>query len=171
MVYKIQEQTKSPKLTDSVQDLIKALADKGEAYELFTISSLLQFFACIKEEHYYEIEHPANKKVNKRTDQLKAVLEYIEKSYSNPISLSDLAGCAQMSDKYFCRVFKEMTHKTVMDYLNHYRIERACHQLSRFQHSLLEVCYNCGFNDLSYFIKTFKKYKGITPKQYAGAER
>jgi AraC-like DNA-binding protein len=170
MVYKNQDIITSPGIIHSIQTLIHALKQQEVGYELITISSLLSFFGWIKHDHYYELEPQVNKKLHKRTDQLKTVLEYIEKAYASPITLEDLAACAKMSEKYFCRVFKDMTHKTVMDYLNHYRIERACHQLNQTNFSLLEICYNCGFNDLSYFIKTFKKYKGITPKKYASID-
>ena len=59
-----------------------------------------------------------------------------------------------------------MTYRTPIDYLNYYRIERACYQLLTTNHSITEIAYSSGFNDLSYFIKTFKKYKGVTPKNY-----
>ena len=69
-----------------------------------------------------------------------------------------------MSPKYFCRFFSEMTHQTPMDYLNRQRIEQSCYELSTTDDSITEIAYRNGFNDLSYFIRTFKKYKGITPE-------
>ena len=59
-----------------------------------------------------------------------------------------------------------MTHRTPIDYLNYYRIERACYQLITTNLSITEIAYASGFNDLSYFIKTFKKYKGNHSKKY-----
>ena len=53
-----------------------------------------------------------------------------------------------------------------MDYLNYQRIEHACYALSTGDAAVTDVAYACGFNDLSYFIKTFRKYKGVTPGQY-----
>ena len=57
-----------------------------------------------------------------------------------------------------------MTHQTPMDYLNRQRIEQSCYELSTTDDSITEIAYRNGFNDLSYFIRTFKKYKGITPE-------
>ena len=71
-----------------------------------------------------------------------------------------------MSPKYFCRFFSEMTHQTPMDYLNRQRIEQACYELSTTGDSITDIAYRNGFNDLSYFIRTFKKYKGTTPGKY-----
>ena len=56
---------------------------------------------------------------------------------------------------------------TPVDYLNYYRIERACHILTTTELPVTEVAYRCGFNDSSYFVKTFRKYMGITPRAYA----
>ena len=53
-----------------------------------------------------------------------------------------------------------MTHQTPMDYLNRQRIERACYEISTTDDSITDIAYRNGFNDLSYFIRTFKKYKG-----------
>ena len=86
----------------------------------------------------------------------------MESSYNKQITLEEMAGSVDMSPKYFCRFFHEMTHRTPIDYLNYYRIERACYQLMTTDQSITEVAYSSGFN----FIKTFKKYKGTTPKQY-----
>ena len=59
-----------------------------------------------------------------------------------------------------------MTHHTPIEYLNICRIEHACYQLITTGDSVTDIAFNCGFNDLSYFIKTFRRYKGTTPKRY-----
>ena len=59
-----------------------------------------------------------------------------------------------------------MTRRTPIDYLNYYRIEQATYQLLQSDATVTEIAYRCGFNDLSYFIRAFKKYKGITPGRY-----
>lgn len=100
----------------------------------------------------------------------KKVLSYIEDHYTEHITLEDLAKIAGMNPKYFCRFFREMSFRTPIDYVNYYRIERACEQLSTTNTTIIEVALNCGYNDISYFIKTFRKYKGITPKQYLKSE-
>ena len=93
----------------------------------------------------------------------------IEDHYDECITLDDLARAAGMNSKYFCRYFREMTHRTPIDYLNYYRIEQACFKLATTNDSIAEIGMSCGFNDESYFIKTFKKYKGVTPKKYLSA--
>ena len=105
-----------------------------------------------------------------RLTSIKNVLTYISENYANPISLDALSRIAGMNPKYFCRYFKSMTERTPIDYLNYYRIECACEMLSTRDISIKETAISCGFNDESYFIKTFHKYKGTTPKQFMKAE-
>jgi len=71
-----------------------------------------------------------------------------------------------MSAKYFCRFFKTVIHRTPIDYLNYYRVERASYLMETEDISVTEAAYRCGFNDSSYFVRVFKKYKNATPGKY-----
>lgn len=62
-----------------------------------------------------------------------------------------------------------MTQQTPIDYLNYYRIECACDKLTKEDKTAFETAYECGFNDFSYFIKTFRKYKNTTPNKFLSA--
>jgi AraC-like DNA-binding protein len=94
------------------------------------------------------------------------VLEYVETHFSEPITLDALAKIVGMNPKYFCRFFSSITQQTPMNYVNYYRIEQAVNLLNNTNMSVTEVGLECGFNDTGHFVKTFKKYKGITPKQF-----
>ena len=98
--------------------------------------------------------------------KLKKVLSFMRRSYDTQISLEQMADIVGMSPKYFCYFFKEMTKKSPVSYLNAYRIERAARKLLTTDMQVTDIAYSCGFNDLSYFIKTFKKIKGITPNAF-----
>lgn len=153
-------------LHHSVWTLFDALASKKEGYQLTALGSLYQVIGMIFSEKHYNPAPIRSRRSHRRIVQLKQALEYIEAAYNRQVTLQEMADSIKMSPKYFCRFFQEMTHRTPVDYLNYYRIERACYQLLTTDQSITEVAYNSGFNDLSYFIKTFKKYKGTTPKQY-----
>lgn len=101
-----------------------------------------------------------------KTEQLKPALEYIEAHYGQNIGLDELARLTGLSAKYFCRYFKTIVHRSPIDYLNYYRIECASHFLSSSDMTVAEIAQHCGYNDSSFFIKQFKRYKGTTPKQY-----
>lgn len=151
---------------DTVNSIFDAVWQKPEGYELTVIGQFYHFFGIVFGKHYYLEGVRKARKDYKRILQLKQVLEFIEHNYASPLTLQQLSESVSMSPKYFCRFFSEMTHQTPMDYLNHQRIEQACYELSTTDDSITEIAYRNGFNDLSYFIRTFKKYKGITPGKY-----
>lgn len=155
-----------PALNDTVTDLFTAMGAKKPGYEFIIQGSLFHFFGIVLEHELYQT-HPASSSVStNRLAQLKNVLSYIEEHYQETISLDDMARIAGMNSKYFCRYFRAMTQRTPTNYLNYYRIECACELLSTKDLTITEVAFCCGFNDISYFIKSFHKYKGITPKRY-----
>lgn len=146
--------------------LFDAMASKEEGYQMIVLGTLYYLFGTIFSKGWYSTAPTQTPRSHKRVVQLKQALEFIESSYTSQVTLEEISQSVNMSPKYFCRFFQEMTHRTPIDYLNYYRIERACYQLLTTDQSITDVAYSSGFNDLSYFIKTFKKYKGTTPKKY-----
>jgi AraC-like DNA-binding protein/mannose-6-phosphate isomerase-like protein (cupin superfamily) len=150
----------------AVWQLFDALERKDYGYQLITLGCLYQLLGILLGNGDYVTDSMQTPQNHKRILQLKQVFELMEAAYSAPVTLEQLSRAAGMSPKYFCSFFQEMTHKSPMNYLNYYRIERACYQLSNTDTSITDISLNCGYNDLSYFIKTFKKYKGTTPAKY-----
>lgn len=101
-----------------------------------------------------------------KAEQLKPALEYIEKNYGGHITLEELARLTGLSPKYFCRCFRAITHRSPIDYLNYYRVECASYFLTTSDMTVAEIAQHCGYNDSSFFIKQFRRYKGTTPRQY-----
>lgn len=159
----------SSRIVSVVNNLTAALSEKQTGYEFITQSCLYQFIGIILNEHLYE-KNVYNEKISYHLNSIKNVLAHISENYYNHISLDSLAKIAGMNPKYFCRYFRNMTGRTPIDYLNYYRIECACEMLSTKNISIRETAISCGFNDESYFIKTFHKYKGITPKQFVNTK-
>lgn len=157
------------RLTEIVSTLFGQMQSRREGYELAVIGSLYEFFGYILENRLYTEGPSVQQKDARRIEHLKKALEKIESSYADCLTLDDLASEAGMNSKYFCRYFREMTHRTPIDYLNYYRVEQACFKLATTNESITDVGLSCGFNDVSYFIKMFKKYKGVTPKKYLSA--
>ncbi len=155
---------------DVVERLFDLMKKKSKGYKFKVIGALYQLFGEIVDEHiYFHIIDGAEVTENKSVQKLKTVLSYMRENYDKSITLSDMANAADMSPKYLCYFFKEMTQKTPVEYLTTYRIEKASRKLINTGMSVTEIAFACGFNDLSYFIKTFKEYKGITPSKYRRA--
>lgn len=155
-----------PDVLSVVNSLFQAMEQHKPGYELSIIGQFYHFFGIVFSNHYYLDSQPKARRDYKRILQLKQVVEFIEKNYASPLTLGQLSDSVSMSPKYFCRFFSEMTHQTPMDYLNRQRIEHACYEISTTDDSVTDIAYRNGFNDLSYFIRTFKKYKGTTPGKY-----
>lgn len=149
--------------------IFEAMRGRGSGKELTVIGGFYRLYGAIFSMELYTRSVDTSEKNMRRIEQLKNVLHMIETSYDHPITLDEMAAAAGMNAKYFCRFFHEMTHRTPIDYLNYYRIEQACFLLATSGESITDVGLSCGFNDTSYFIKTFKKYKGVTPKKYVSA--
>lgn len=152
-------------LCEAAAQLFETMNQKAYAYELNSVGALYSFFGIILQRDYYSINTETAKRNLKKITQIKNVLEYIENHYSEKITLNEMSRLAGMSSKYFCRYFKKFLHKTPTEYLNYKRIEQACYELNMLDKTVTEVGFDCGFHDTGYFIRIFKKYKGITPNQ------
>ncbi|MEN1785286.1 MAG: AraC family transcriptional regulator [Bacteroidota bacterium] len=99
-------------------------------------------------------------------DRIQKVVDYVHENYKNPITLSEAAKVANMSEVSFNRFMKKCTNKTFVEYLNDIRIGYAVRHLIEDSYNISEIAYLSGFKSLANFNKTFKKVKGRTPSQY-----
>lgn len=98
--------------------------------------------------------------------RVRKVKEYIEQHYFEEIRLAEIADMVGMSPVGFSRFFKLRTGKTLSDYLTNIRLGHASRMLVDTTHSIAEIAYQCGFNNLSNFNRLFLKYKQITPTAF-----
>lgn len=151
----------------SVNSLFDAMASKSAGYKFSVLSALYSMLAAaIKEELYTSVSSTSHNMVNSDLSKLKNALSFMRANFDKSLTLLDISMHSGMSEKYFCAFFKKMTNKTPMEYLILYRIERAARKLLKGNLSITEIALSCGFNDISYFIKTFKKIKGTTPLKF-----
>lgn len=154
-----------------VRNVFNLMKNKSSGYKFKVIGEMYKMFGEIIDSHLYSnITGVTELGADKNMHKLKNVLVFMRDNYDKPISLSDMADAADMSSKYFCYFFKEMTRKSPVEYLNTYRVEKAARKLITSDISVTDVAFTCGFNDLSYFIKTFKAYKGVTPAKFRRGE-
>jgi two-component system, response regulator YesN len=95
------------------------------------------------------------------------IIFFIQRNYMNKsLSIGLISESLNLTPAYLCQIFKRETGKTINDYINEYRIEKAKEFLKDRSIKLFEVSGNSGYNDVKYFTKTFKKFAGITPTEY-----
>lgn len=157
--------TDMPLFWNRLADLFEAVAQKTIGTPLRVRGLLLECFGLLIDSGRIGTATDRTR-VNRKTEQMKRVLARIERDYAENLSLNDLADEAGMSPKYFCHFFQQLTRRTPIDYLNDYRIEQACILLQTGNYSVTDTAFRCGFNDLSYFIRIFRKYRGISPGKY-----
>jgi len=100
---------------------------------------------------------------NKR---IAAIHEYLMNNYREDVDLKCLAELVNMAEGSLCRFFRMNMGMTVFEYLNQLKVELACKLLMDRDLSILKVCLDSGFNNLSHFNKQFKKINGLPPSEY-----
>lgn len=108
----------------------------------------------------------ANVRSGSDSRRVTKVQQYINENYQKNINLDTLACLAGMSAVAFSRYFKLRTGKTLSDYIIDVRLGHAARQLVDTAEGIGEICYACGFNNLSNFNRIFKKKKNCTPKEF-----
>ncbi len=103
---------------------------------------------------------------NNSFPQIQKCLNYIQENYAETISLDELAKNAGFSTGHFCRLFKNMTGFTPFSYLNRIRIAISCGLLLETDKKISEIAALCGYNNVSYYNRTFTKIMKETPSGY-----
>ena len=128
--------------------------------QMLALSCLYELLSCFFAE-IYDREH-----VNDRHTRLLPAKEYIDKDPSRPISLGKLACICNMSTTNFRREWMKIYGETPLRYRDKIRLFYAKELLMSGYYTVSEVAERCGFDDLSYFIRFFKKHTGLSPKKF-----
>lgn len=102
----------------------------------------------------------------KHSDIVFKTMDYIRGNCLRRITLEDVANEVYLSKAYLSSIFKQETGMSIIDYINQTRIAHSKTLLANTTLSLIEIANECSFGDQSYFSRVFKRYEGVTPKQY-----
>lgn len=153
--------------TTKVKSLINSIFTEAKnqepLYELKLHSLLFEFFLQLYNENLIIDRGQSH---SKQMEIISELLHWIDNNYTETVTLSDLSEISGLNQKYLCRFFKEYTGRTPIDYINYLRIEAACHEMQHSGLSVTDAALESGFNSISYFTKAFKKYKGVSPREY-----
>ncbi len=153
---------------DTINSTIKRIIDltKKSSIDLYIdLTNILFDLACsrkqiilstgaIKNEDFYN------------SNKIKKVYEYVQQNYENKIKVEDVADMLNMSIVTFSRFMKQRTLRTFIEFLNDIRLGHATRWLLETDMNIAEIAYRCGFNNLGYFNRIFKKEKGCTPSEF-----
>ena len=102
----------------------------------------------------------------RKVSQVRPAINYIDANYDKAVSLSEISRACHLSISRMSHVFKEQMGITVVEYMTNVRIERAKEFLLGTDLNCTEICFQVGYNNQSYFTRTFKELVGITPRQF-----
>jgi len=174
MVFKVIDINTNKELFLKLRNLLITIknqnTEKKLAYELLIKGLVLEFFGLILQSEYSIIRN-FNKNDLEKTEKMKKVYQYIHENFKKEITLKEAAKLVSLNNTYFSRYFKEYSGQTFNDYVNTYRITHATHLLFDNEINITDICFESGFQDLSYFIKVFKKKMGSSPLKYRQLNR
>ena len=157
------------KIQGDTKHLLKPLIVELEQLQGFPrIIRLCECLQLIASSHEFESLSTQEVKTfqAKNKDRIDRIFQFTIDNFQEPIALSTVALTAGMSVPAFCSYFKKCTKKTYVDFLNEIRIGHACKLLIDTQQTVLDICYESGFNTLANFNKQFLKMKRLTPSAY-----
>ena len=150
-----------------VYPLLDTLSSEVEGFY-----AVIKFLSILYELSLFDNIHPLASSSFANTDdsadsrRVLKIYEYINLHYKENIRLKDLADLVGMTPSSLSRFFKFRAGKTVSEYIIDIRLGCASRLLVDTTNSITEICYDCGFNNLSNFNRIFKKKKGCTPKEF-----
>ena len=108
----------------------------------------------------------ANEHFSYNSRRIEKAFQYMYSNYDRTVTLGEVAKLVNMTEVSFSRFIKKRTGNTFIDSLNEIRLGHASKKLIDTTHSIAEISYHCGFNNISNFNRIFKKKKGCTPKAF-----
>ena len=161
----------NPRINDTAKELCEQLIEVHESKnqesesqltaQIKTKIILLQFILEMWKKGFI-IENDTNG----RNTVEKEMVSYIQQNYTGKISLKEFGEQFHLSEKYISRYFKEHFHITLSQYITHLRLEHAKQLLQDTDIPVTEIAMQSGYQNVSYFIRTFKKAYGVSPLKY-----
>lgn len=155
------------KVLDELKAIIDCFSKQEWGFELAIKASLFRIVSLILPNCKTTDKSYAQSTIETENIQLlKQIVKYIDDHYQEKVNLKDLSNAVNISQSHLCRLFKKLTNRTVVDYMNEYRIKQAVQLLQAKNRKVIDISQEVGFENVSYFIKIFKRVNGYTPVQY-----
>lgn len=154
------------KIERIVADAYEEYINREPGFETIIRSLILQLLTTLGRAYSKAYsENPSDRYKKHRQEILKSI-DYIHQNYSKDITLSELSRLANYSNSYFSSLFKSVTSKSYLEYLNHYRIKKSIELLKNTDMHIIEIASGVGFDNVTNFNRMFKKLMGMSPTEY-----
>ena len=135
----------------------------GFEFEVRSALSRLVQLLCA---HLPTEKKPAMTRAIRNGERIKKMLQYIHENYSEELSVGKIAASALISESECLRCFHITIGTTPIQYVKQYRVQKAAALLSSTNETAADIAFKCGFQDVSYFTKSFREIKGLSPLKY-----
>jgi AraC-like DNA-binding protein len=136
----------------------------GEINSQYTASALAYEFLM----SLIDYVQPSGQGENRPPEFISRVYDYCLKHIYETVSVNDMAKCAGYSRYHFTRLFKQYMGESPQYFMNELRIRMAVRLLQTEQLNIKEIAQRCGFDDVSYFCKIFRKFQKVSPNEFRG---
>lgn len=150
-------------ILENLKKIVSAYQERDFMYELKIRAYASDTFRIIFENNMFREHTPLQ---TETMEAFEKMITYLHAHFSDKLTLEDLSVCCSYSKPYIIRLFKQYAGTSPIDYLNKYRISKAQTMLSADDKNVLEIALACGFENVGYFIRTFKKHTGQTPGKW-----
>jgi len=148
----------------AIESAWQACAEEPQGFE-FQVRTNLSQLLCLLQSSVPGGSAP-NKKQLRAAERIKTMLRFVHENFSQDLNTSAIAQSAGVSESECLRCFHTIIGTTPIQYLRQYRIQRSAQMLSGGRESVSEIALKCGFQDVSYFTKTFRELRGCAPSEY-----
>ena len=149
-----------------VYGVIDGLASEPQGFMRFLKFLWLLYMLSVSDYRILSSSSFSHAERNPESRRVKKVKQYINDHYTETLKLEDMARLVGMTPTSFSRFFKLRTGKTLSDYVLDIRLGFAARMLVDSTKNISEICFECGFNNLSNFNRIFKGRRGVTPKEF-----
>ena len=152
-------------VTGTINKLIRVCSSTDIAKSIYADLNLKELLIrLVQSQHLMQVNEEAGTQKNK--SRLHFILNYIQEHLTEKIAVDSLCRKAYMNRNDFFVWFKEQFGVTPLEYINHERIKLSKQLLANNKNTISDVSFQCGFSDINYFVRLFKKTEGITPGAY-----
>jgi AraC-like DNA-binding protein len=144
-----------------LKQLLRTLSAAPE--DFLTFCRIMQLF--------FDAATNDSKPISRKSNRFSDIVEYVANHYLEIESLDDLAARFYITKHHLCRLFKQATGVTVVNYVNARKIRLACEKLKFTKAGIEKIALECGFHSSMYFCKLFKETFGLTPSEYRKQEQ
>ncbi len=160
-IQKYSVQTSSGFAIDNILEALNALSRESpkKPMDKLLLKALLEYSCML-------LKRPESETHNRVQDLYQGICIYIQENFHLNITRDSIAMRFNVSPNHLSRLFRQQGHMTLADYITWVRVDRAKFMLKKYNFKLAEVALRCGYKEVNYFCRVFKKKTGKTPSQY-----